>query len=147
MTRLGRQLTAASCVAIPAAFLAVFFLYPVGSILARGLGADGLSRLVDLPGRASFRSVAWFTMWQAVASTVLTVAVALPGAHLLARRRFRGRSLLRAAATVPFVLPTVVVGGAFLALFERLGLADGPLRLTRTAGAILAAHVFFNVAV
>ena len=134
-------------VVVPAAFLGVFFLYPVGSILVRGLGADGLNRLVELPGRSSFRGVAWFTLWQAVASTVLTVAVALPGAHLLARRRFRGRSLLRAAATVPFVLPTVVVGGAFLALFERLGLDNGPLRLTRTAGAILAAHVFFNVAV
>ena len=134
-------------VVVPAAFLGIFFLYPVGSILVRGLGADGLNRLVELPGRSSFRGVAWFTLWQAVASTVLTVAVALPGAHLLARRRFRGRSLLRAAATVPFVLPTVVVGGAFLALFERLGLNDGPLRLTRTAGAILAAHVFFNVAV
>ncbi|GIS98453.1 MAG: hypothetical protein CM1200mP26_01660 [Acidimicrobiales bacterium] len=37
MTRVGRRLTAASCVAVPAVFLAVFFLYPVGSILARGL--------------------------------------------------------------------------------------------------------------
>ncbi len=142
-----RAALAAVAVLVPAAFLGVFFLYPVGSILVRGLGADGLDRLIELPGRASFRSVAWFTLWQAVVSTVLTVVVALPGAHLLARRRFRGRSLLRAAATVPFVLPTVVVGGAFLALFERLGLADGPLRLTRTAWAILAAHVFFNVAV
>ena len=142
-----RRALAAVAVVVPAAFLGIFFLYPVGSILVRGLGAEGLRRLVELPGRSSFRGVAWFTLWQAVASTVLTVAVALPGAHLLARRRFRGRSLLRAAATVPFVLPTVVVGGAFLALFERLGLNDGPLRLTRTAGAILAAHVFFNVAV
>jgi thiamine transport system permease protein len=142
-----RRALAALAVVVPAAFLGIFFLYPVGSILVRGLGAEGLRRLVELPGRSSFRGVAWFTLWQAVASTVLTVAVALPGAHLLARRRFRGRSLLRAAATVPFVLPTVVVGGAFLALFERLGLNDGPLRLTRTAGAILAAHVFFNVAV
>ena len=142
-----RSVLAAVAVVVPAAFLGIFFLYPVGSILVRGLGADGLNRLVELPGRSSFRGVAWFTLWQAVASTVLTVAVALPGAHLLARRRFRGRSLLRAAATVPFVLPTVVVGGAFLALFERLGLDDGPLRLTRTAGAILVAHVFFNVAV
>ncbi len=142
-----RRVTAVGCAVVPAAFLGVFFLYPVGSILVRGLGADGLARLVELPGRSSFRSVAWFTLWQAVASMVLTVVMALPGAHLLARRRFRGRSLLRAAATVPFVLPTVVVGGAFLALFERLGLADGPLRLTRTAWAILAAHVFFNVAV
>jgi len=136
---------------VPAAFLAVFFLYPVATILVEGLGLleglEGLRRLVELPGRSSFRSVAWFTLWQAAASTVLTVLVALPGAHLLARRRFRGRALLRAVTTVPFVLPTVVVGGAFLALFDRFGLDDGPLRLTRTAGAILVAHVFFNVAV
>ncbi len=135
------------CVAIPAGFLAVFFLYPVGSILVRGIGVGGLERLAGLPGRASFRGVVWFTFWQAVASTALAVLVAWPGAHLLARRRFRGRAVLRAVATVPFVLPTVVVGGAFLALFERFGLSDGPLRLTRTVGAILAAHVFFNVAI
>ena len=98
------------CVAIPAVFLAVFFLYPVGSILVRGIGVGGLERLAGLPGRASFRGVVWFTLWQAVASTALAVLVAWPGAHLLARRRFRGRAVLRAAATVPFVLPTVVVG-------------------------------------
>jgi len=135
------------CVVVPAAFLGVFFLYPVGTILVRGLGADGLDRLLSLPGRASFRGVAWFTVWQATVSTLPTVVVALPGAHLLARRRFRGRALFRAATTVPFVLPTVVVGGAFLALFDRLGLVDGPFRATRTVWAILAAHVFFNVAV
>jgi len=112
------------CVAIPAGFLTVFFLYPVGSILVRGIGVGGLERLVGLPGRGSFRGVVWFTLWQAVASTVLAVLVAWPGAHLLARRRFRGQAVLRAAATVPFVLPTVVVGGAFMALFERFGL-DG----------------------
>lgn len=150
MTRSGRRVAGVARVAvwgIPAAFLAVFFLYPVATILVEGLGGEGVRRLVELPGRGSFRSVAWFTLWQAVASTVLTVVVALPGAHLLARRRFRGRALLRAATTVPFVLPTVVVGGAFLAVFDRFGLDDGPLRLTRTAGAVLVAHVFFNVAV
>ena len=135
------------CVVVPAAFLGVFFLYPVGTILVRGLGADGLDRLLGLPGRAAFRGVAWFTVWQATVSTLLTVVVALPGAHLLARRRFRGRALFRAATTVPFVLPTVVVGGAFLALFDRFGLVDGPFRATRTVWAILVAHVFFNVAV
>ena len=145
--RLVRLSARVLCVAIPAGFLAVFFLYPVGSILVRGIGVGGLERLAGLPGRASFRGVVWFTLWQAVASTALAVLVAWPGAHLLARRRFRGRAVLRAAATVPFVLPTVVVGGAFLALFERIGLSDGPLRLTRTVGAILAAHVFFNVAI
>ena len=58
------------CVAVPAAFLGVFFLYPVGTILVRGLGADGLDRLLSLPGRASFRGVAWFTAWQATVSAV-----------------------------------------------------------------------------
>ena len=53
---------------VPAAFLAVFFLYPVATILVEGLAGEGLRRLVELPGRGSFRSVAWFTLWQAVAS-------------------------------------------------------------------------------
>ena len=87
------------CVVVPGAFLGVFFLYPVGTILVRGLGADGLDRLLGLPGRASFRGVAWFTVWQATVSTLLTVVVALPGAHLLARPRNRRRALFRAATT------------------------------------------------
>ena len=69
-----------------------------------------------------------------------------PGAYVLARYEFPGRRVVRALVTVPFVLPTVVVGSAFLAL---LG-AGGPLGAsgsTRPLGAILLAHVFFNYAV
>ncbi len=88
---------------------------------------------------------AWFTLWQAALSTVLTVLVAMPGAYLFARYRFRGRRVLWALTIVPFVLPTVVVGAAFLALL-------GPrspfgLRLEHTIWAILLAHVFYNYAV
>ncbi|MBC8365243.1 MAG: iron ABC transporter permease, partial [Actinobacteria bacterium] len=136
-----------AAVLLPVAFLGVFFLYPVASIVGRGLTGEGLDRLTGLPGSASFRSVAWFTIWQAAVSTVLTVLAALPGAHLLARYRFRGRAALRALTTVPFVLPTVVVGSAFAALFDRFGIDDGAFRLRHTVWAILAAHVFFNVAV
>ena len=49
---------------------------------------EGLDRLLGLPGSSSFRSVAWFTLWQAAVSTTLTVLLALPGAHLLARFRY-----------------------------------------------------------
>jgi thiamine transport system permease protein len=60
--------------------------------------------------------------------------------------------------TVPFVLPTVVVGSAFLALLGPrspstpllagvLGDAAPTLDLRRTVTAILLAHVFFNYAV
>ncbi len=136
-----------ACVAVPAGFLGVFFAYPVLTILGTGLSGDGLGRLADLPGHAGSRGIAWFTLWQAAASTLATLLLGLPGAHLVARRDFVGRRLVRAVSTVPFVLPTVVVGGAFLGLYETLGLSDGSLRLTHTVWAVLIAHVFFNLAV
>ena len=83
--------------------------------------------------------IVWFTAWQAVVSTVLTLVVGILPAYVLARYSFRGRRMLMAATTVPFVLPTVVVGAAFLAL-----LPDG---WHGTAQAMILAHVFFNVAV
>jgi thiamine transport system permease protein len=119
--------------AVPALFLGYFFLYPLARILALGLselgvGASGVEDRL-------FR-VGWFTFWQATVSTVLTFLVAAPMTWAVGRYEFRGRQLAMALVTVPFVLPTVVVGTAFVAL----GWRD-------SIGAILAAHVFFNVAV
>lgn len=138
--------------AVPVAFFAVFFAYPVAAIVRRGLKDDGtwhVGRIVDVLGQADIRHVLWFTTWQALASTALTLLVALPGAYVLARFDFPGRQILRAVVTVPFVLPTVVVGTAFLALVGRGGLLDElwGLRLDTTVWAILLAHVFFNYAV
>jgi thiamine transport system permease protein len=144
-----RTLGRAALVVVPVAFLAVFFVYPVVTIVARGLAPDGsldldpLREVVTDPG---LRHVIWFTVWQATVSTVLTVAIGLPGAYFLSRYRFRGRSLVRALVTVPFVLPTVVVGTAFAALLGPGGLL-GDLGLDQTVWAILLAHVFFNYAV
>jgi thiamine transport system permease protein len=125
--------------AVPVAFLVAFFAYPVGTILGRGLWPDGtldLSPLGDVLGDGSLRSVAWFTVWQAALSTALALLVGIPGAFVIARFRFPGRSLVRALIVVPFVLPTIVVASAFLALGVEPSL-----------GAILLAHVFFNYAV
>jgi thiamine transport system permease protein len=134
---------------VPLAFLAVFVAYPVGAIVARGLVPDGSLELKPLGSvltDASLRHVLWFTVWQAAASTALTLAIALPGAYVVSRYEFPGRRVVRALVTVPFVLPTVVVGAAFTAL---LG-SGGPLAalgLDQTVWAILLAHVFFNYAV
>ncbi|MFE5189407.1 ABC transporter permease [Streptomyces sp. NPDC056628] len=144
-TRLG-------LVAVPVAFFAVFFAYPVAAIVARGLNVDGawrFGRLWDVLGQSDIRHVLWFTTWQALASTALTLLIALPGAYVFARFDFPGKQVLRAVVTVPFVLPTVVVGTAFLALVGRGGLLDElwGVRLDTTVWAILLAHVFFNYAV
>jgi thiamine transport system permease protein len=118
---------------IPAVFLAVFFVLPVATIVGMGFEPGGLA---DAAGSARLRGIAWFTLWQAALSTVLTFVVALPAAAVVARYEFPGRRLLRAAVTIPFVLPSVVVASAFDALGMSHGLA-----------AILAAHVFFESAI
>ncbi len=154
--RWGWAVTAAA-LAVPVAFLAVFFAVPASTIVSLGLRDGGgwdVAALVDVLGAETTRRVAWFTLWQAAVSTAGTVAVGLPAAWVLGRLDVRGRSLLSALLVVPFVLPTVVVGTAFLAV---LG-PDGPVAalgrvvgadvdLRRTATAVILAHVFFNVAV
>jgi len=129
-------------------FLGAFFGWPVANIVGEGLRGDhgwDLSGVGEVLGDPALRQVAWFTLWQAAASTALTLVLALPAAQVLARVEFRGRRLVQALVVVPFVLPTVVVGAAFLALL-------GPqspigLHLQGSAWAILLAHAFFNLAV
>ncbi|MFI0241276.1 ABC transporter permease [Streptomyces sp. NPDC016845] len=137
---------------VPVVFFAVFFAYPVVAIVRRGLlvgGAWQFGRIGDVLREPDIRHVLWFTVWQALASTALTLLIALPGAYVFARLDFPGKQVLRAIVTVPFVLPTVVVGTAFLALVGRGGLLDElwGVRLDTTVWAILVAHVFFNYAV
>jgi thiamine transport system permease protein len=125
--------------AVPLAFLAFFFLLPLAEIVARGLGSAGGESTWRVLTDPNTRSVLWFTVWQAIASTALTILAALPASYVLGRYRFPGRNVVRAVVTVPFVLPTVVVALAFLAIL--------PQGVQRGWIAILIAHVFFNVAV
>jgi len=147
--------------AVPGAFFGVFFAYPVLRIVGRGLWPDGrldVGAVATVVTDPAVLGVAWFTLWQAVASTALTLLLGLPGAYVLSRLKFPGRRLIRAGVAVPFVLPTVVVGSAFLALLgprspinaglvALLGDAAPTLDLRRSVTAILIAHVFFNYAV
>lgn len=158
---LGRTIAAGLLLAIPLGFFALFFFYPIGSILWLGLAPDGVPDLaswLQLSISPYFLRVLWFTIWQAGLSMVLTLLLAFPGAYVLARYRFRGKSLVRAIATVPFVLPTVVVATAFTALIgprgllnswlqDVLNLNSGPIRLSQTVWIILLAHVFYNYSV
>ena len=134
--------------AIPAVFLGYFFIYPVLTILYTGLVPDGQiasSAFTEALTSSTVRSIAWFTLWQALLSTLLTVTIGLPVAYVFARYRFPGRSLLRSLTLVPFVLPTIVVGVAFLAVLGP-GSPFG-VNLRGTIWAILIAHVFYNLAI
>jgi len=142
------RLGTAAMVVVPTLFLAYFFLYPVISITVRGLTPNGVfdpNVFLDVLTDPTLQGVAAFTLWQAVLSTLLTVIAGLPAAWVFARFDFRGKSLMRAATLVPFVLPTLVVGTAFLALIGPKGAAG--VDLTGTLWIILIAHVFYNYAI
>ncbi len=149
MGTIGRRIGLIALAAVPLGALAVFFGYPVATLLGRGLaGAHGpdLVAFADVFSRPRMRRLLLFTVWQAAASAGICLLLGVPGAFLLYRCRFRGRGMLLALVTVPFVLPTVVVGLAFRTLFA----ADGPLGSWGWDGsiwAILAAHLFLNYAV
>ncbi len=121
--------------AAPVVFVVGFYAWPVATLL--WTAAEGKMGGSSPYGHVG--EVIWFTVWQAAVSTMLTLAAGLLPAYVLARYSFRGRRALMAVATVPFVLPTVVVGAAFLALL--------PTAWHGSAQAMIVAHVFFNIAV
>ena len=93
-----------------------------------------------------------FTVWQAILSAVFSVALAIPVARALARRRFPGRGALVILLGAPFILPVIVAVLGLLTVFGRGGwmnlaleaLGAPPVSIYGLHGVVLA-HVFFNL--
>ncbi|MFP4404438.1 thiamine/thiamine pyrophosphate ABC transporter permease ThiP [Rhodosalinus sp.] len=126
------------------ALVAIAVVVPLGAVLWRAGGAGWL-------GPADWAAVR-FSLTQAVLSALLSVALAVPAARALARRRFRGRGALVTLLGAPFILPVVVAVLGLLAVFGQNGLASRalglaglpPLSIYGLHGVVLA-HVFFNL--
>ena len=145
----------------PLVFLALFYFYPLVSILGESLNRSQTgwaTPFIEVFTSSRLRNVLWFTFWQAGLSTALTLLVGIPGAFLLARYDFRGKSLLMALTGIPFVMPTLVVAAAFNTLLgsggwvnriliEIFDLPAPPIQFTGTLAAILIAHVFYNTTI
>jgi thiamine transport system permease protein len=160
LARLSPVVRNAGLWAAPLIFLALFYALPMVQVLRLSLtrGAGLAAPFVEAFRSPLERDILGFTFLQASLSTLLTLLVGLPGAYLLARYSFRGRSLLLALTSVPFVMPTLVVGAAFqallgphgwinLALMELLGLSEPPIAFLHSLTAILLAHVFYNTSI
>nr|NLD40481.1 iron ABC transporter permease [Actinomycetales bacterium] len=145
----GRAATVAILAAIPLAFLVIFFLWPVAGLVLRGVapgGAPDLTAFGEILSRPRTLRVIQQTLTQAVTGTAASLLLGIPGAYLLYRKRWPGRNAVRALVTIPFVLPSVVVGVAFRALLAPSG-PLGFLGLDGTFWAIVLALVFFNYSV
>lgn len=129
-----RALVVGRCArAIPVAFIGVFFVWPVVHMAATRLRPGAVA---DVLTDASLRGVAWFTLWQAVASTALSLAIGLPLTWAVSRWRFPGSRLIAGVVSAAFLLPTVSMAAGVATLLPSRGIP-----------AILWAHVAFNVAI
>jgi thiamine transport system permease protein len=140
---------------VTAALLVVMLYYPVASVLAEALFVDGrpsLAPIRDVVVDPFYWGRFGFTTYQAVLSTLLSLALGLPGAYVLARFEFPGRRTVQSLTLVPFVLPSIMVAVGFAAMFgasgplNRLiaGLGLPKLELMFTLPIILLAHAFYN---
>ena len=82
-------------------------------------------------------------------SLVITVAIGLPLAIVLARRSFRGKFVIEAVIDLPIVLPPAVAGLALLLVFGRRGALGEPLdalglAIPFTTVAVVLAQVFVS---
>jgi len=140
----------------PLVLLACFLVYPVCAVIARGILAGFKTSPLEVLSSPITLQALWFSAYQAALSTLLAVGLGLPGAYLLARLRFRGSSIVRAAMVVPFVLPPIVVVVGFLQMFGSFGFLDSlamavlgsqtsVLNLATGITGIVLAHAFYNV--
>ena len=174
-----RHVLAATAVATTLILVVVFY-YPVATVFVEAVIVDGRATLHvfldilqdpfylgDLSGlfrgdspagvARDFLSsdrqlgILGFTAYQALLSTIASVALGVPLAYLLASYEFRGRRTLRSLTIVPFVLPSILVAIGFYTTFS----ADGPMNevlgwfglqieLLFTLEAIVIAHAFYN---
>ena len=93
-----------------------------------------------------------FTLSQAALSALLSVALAVPVARALARRRFAGRAAFVTALGAPFLLPVIVAVLGLVAIFGQRGAVNaalGALGLPAVdvygLGGVVLAHVFLNL--
>ena len=81
-------------------------------IIAQFMGSNGYA----------LRPTLWFSLRVAFSAMVLAGLIAVPVAYFMARRRFRGKSVVEAVVTVPLVLPPTVVGFGLLVVLGKNGL-------------------------
>jgi molybdate transport system permease protein len=103
---------------VPATAGLAFLVLPLLGLIVRAPWSSLPSRLAA-PGVLTALRLSVET---ASLATVVSVALGVPLAWLLARVEFPGRRVVRALVTVPLVLPPVVGGVALLLVFGRKGL-------------------------
>lgn len=122
-----------------------YLLFPIFAMVVR---VDPSTLLTNVMSR-EVRQAIGLSVFTTTCSTILGLIFGTPLAYLLARRRFRGRSLLDTLIELPMVLPPSVAGIALLIAFGRRGLFgawldDVGVSIAFTTAAVVLAQVFVS---
>jgi len=119
--------------AIAAAFLGLFFVYPVLSVFGASV-LDSSGTAFTFRNYAAVLSSPFFlqalgnSLAVAAAAAVLAILLGVPFAFCVARLAVAGKSVLLALAALPLVLPSFVSAYALVLMFGRAGIITAPLR-------------------
>jgi molybdate transport system permease protein len=91
----------------------------------------------------------WLSLRTTVIAVLVIVVVGTPAAYLVARSRFRGRSLVLTLIELPLVMPPAVAGIALLAAFGPQGVfgawvSDAGIELVLQTAGVVVALVFVS---
>ena len=128
-----------------ACLAAAFFLLPIAGLLARTHWSTFFGDLTSSGALSAIK----LSIECSLGSTLLSLALGVPLAWVLARSTIPGRPLLRAIVLLPMVLPPVVGGVALLFAFGRTNGLVGPflyhafgLQLTYSPFGVVMAETF-----
>jgi iron(III) transport system permease protein len=112
--------------ALIAAFLAVFLVLPVGTVMyvaftEKGTGAFTLVNFADFFRTELFVRSLWNSTYVSAMSVVWASALALPLAVVTTRFEFRGAALVQTLGFLPLIMPPFVGAVAMQLLFGRNG--------------------------
>jgi len=146
-------------IALPSLLLLfIIFLLPLISTLSRAFIVDNklnVSSFFNIIKEPYTLRILLFTINQAFFSTLLSIVIALPGSYLLVNYNIKGRKLILAVCTIPFVLPAILVILGFVTFYGNNGflnillmkifnLSEPPLKILYSYKAIIIAHAFYN---
>jgi molybdate transport system permease protein len=132
---------------IPAALGALLLVVPLVTLVA-DTPWGGLRKQLS---STAVGNALWLTVLASAVTVVLCLLLGTPLAWVLARVPFPGRSIVRAAVTVPLVLPPVVAGVALVTALGRHGTIGRPLddwfglTIPYTTTAVVIAHTFVSL--
>jgi putative spermidine/putrescine transport system permease protein len=136
-------------------FLVLLVAWPLSHLVASTASAAGLAALRGILAGGRYRTALANSLVLSVAAAVGAVLLSLVPAWILARERFRGRQLLRAAMAVPLTFSGVLVGFLMVVMLGRVGAVPELLRWSTgrdlwagsayTAAGLFLAYLYFEV--